>query len=124
MLALLLSSVFLAATPTPATPPQVPADQMAAAAGEAETAPKGASSLMIINPKDRSDDLVKAYGILTTERSAATVFIRLSTGEEINNIISVRPMPAGTLIILRYNTPSGIAYRTVGVDEIEGIIHK
>ncbi|NGX48032.1 MAG: hypothetical protein K1000chlam3_01419, partial [Chlamydiae bacterium] len=42
----------------------------------------------------------------------------------ISNVIDMKLMPGDTLIVFRYNTPQGIRYQVVEIEDILGIMHQ
>ena len=80
-------------------------------------------SVMIINPKDRASDYMKAYQMLRQEKSTAKVYFELANGKQIANIIDITPMPEGTMILFRYTTPQGIKYQVVDIEDILAVKH-
>lgn len=82
------------------------------------------NSIMIITPKDRADDLQKAFQILRDEKSTAKVYFDLAGGKKISNVIEMKAMPGNTLILFRYSTPQGIKFEVASVEDILGIFHQ
>jgi len=80
-------------------------------------------SVMIIDPKQRADDYVKAFAMLSQEKSATKVYFELAGGEKITNVIDLKVMPSSTVIVFRYNTPQGIKFQVVDIEDIIGIHH-
>lgn len=81
-------------------------------------------SIMIIDPKDRANDYVKAWEMLKLEKSMAKVSFELSDGTMISNVIDMKLMPGNTLIVFRYSTPQGILFQVVEVEDLAGVTHQ
>lgn len=80
-------------------------------------------STMIIDPKARADDYVKAFDFLRQEKSVSKIFFNIRGGMKISNVIEIKSMPGNTLIMFRYNSPQGIKFQVVGIEDILGIEH-
>lgn len=81
-------------------------------------------SVMLIDPKERADDYLKAFQFLSQEKSTSKVFFELADGSKISNVIDMKPMPNNTLIVFRYTTPQGIKFQVVEIEDILGIMHQ
>ena len=81
-------------------------------------------SIMIIDPKERANDYLKAWELLKQEKSTAKVTFTLSDGTKISNVIDMKLMPGDTLIVFRYSTPQGIRFQVVEVEDILGVMHQ
>ncbi|NGX40166.1 MAG: hypothetical protein KR126chlam1_01511 [Chlamydiae bacterium] len=82
-----------------------------------------ARSVMIIDPKDRAADYMKAFQLLKTEKSTAKVYFTIAGGVEISNVIEMTAMPGGTMVLFRYSTPQGVKFQAVEIEDILGIHH-
>ncbi len=123
MILLLTSLFFMQAAPiTKAAPKQAMGQQKEIQALAQMMHP--ARSIMIINPKERAGDYLKAWELLKQERSTAKVYFELADGSKISNVIDMKLMPGDTLIVFRYNTPQGIRYQVVEIEDILGIMHQ
>ncbi|MDN3505635.1 MAG: hypothetical protein P0S96_00185 [Simkaniaceae bacterium] len=83
-----------------------------------------ARSMMVIDPKERANDYVKAWEMLKQEKSSAKVSFTLASGQRISNVIEMKPMPGDTLIVFRYSTPQGIRFQVVEVEDILSLMHQ
>jgi len=81
-------------------------------------------SVMLIDPKQRAEDYQKAFDLLRTEKSTSKVFFDLAGGEKISNVIEMKMMPNSTLVLFRFNTPEGIRFQIVEIENILGIYHQ
>lgn len=81
-------------------------------------------SIMMIDPKQRAADYVRAWESLKMEKSTAKVAFTLADGSEISNIIDIKPMPNDTLVLFRYTSPKGVLFQVVEIENITGITHK
>ncbi|NGX37761.1 MAG: hypothetical protein K1000chlam2_00923 [Chlamydiae bacterium] len=124
---ILASLLFLQ---TPATQPAEQKEQkLRAQTQKKETEAIGemmkmSRSVMIIDPKERANDYMKAFEMLRQEKSTSKVFFDLSDGSKISSVIDMKLMPGGSLVIFRYSTPHGIKYQVVEIEDILGIYHQ
>ncbi len=89
----------------------------AAAAAQKSTS----DDTILINPQARANDWAQAYKFLTTRQAAIPVSFILTNGQKIDNIINVMVMSGGTLLSFELNTPAGIKYDIVKVEDIAHI---
>lgn len=80
-------------------------------------------STMIIDPKSRADDYVKAFDFLKQEKSVSKIYFNIRGGMKISNVIDIKAMPGNTLMMFRYTSPQGIKFQVVGIEDILGIEH-
>ena len=85
---------------------------------------EGTRSLMMIDPKDRVTDYLKAFEFLSQEKSSSKVVFDLSSGMKLTNVIEIKPLPSNTLMLFRMNTPQGVKYQVVEIEDILGISHQ
>ncbi len=123
---ILLAFLFFLQTPQPSqqkvTTKQIPQKQKELQAVAQMTHPS--RSIMIVSPKERANDYLKAWELLKQEKSTAKVYFDLSDGTKISNVIDMKLMPNDTLIVFRYSTPQGIKFQVVEVEDILGIMHQ
>ncbi|MCB1108485.1 MAG: hypothetical protein KDK44_02415 [Chlamydiia bacterium] len=91
-------------------------NEAAAASGKSQN-----EDTILINPQNRANDWAQAYKFLTTRQSAIPVSFILTNGQKIENIVSVMVMSGGTLLAFQLNTPAGIKYEIVRVEDIAHI---
>lgn len=121
MFTLILSSLFFMAAPTEkALSPKKLAAKEIPALGEMM---EPSRSVMIIDPKERATDYQKAFEMLSQEKSAGKVYFEIAGGKQITNVIDMKVMPSSTLIVFRFNTPQGIKFQAVEIEDILGIHH-
>lgn len=78
-------------------------------------------SYMMISPVARAQDLLQAYEALRKEKTSAKVFFQLVDGSALYNVIEMTLMSNSTLILFRLNTPQGIRFQLVKVEDILNI---
>lgn len=80
-------------------------------------------STIIIDPKERANDYIKAFEALKQEKTVSKIYFNIRGGMKISNVLDVKAMPGNTLMVFRYNTPQGIKFQVVGIEDILGIEH-
>lgn len=75
-------------------------------------------STIVIQPKARADDLVKAYEMFKKEKPTYRISARLANGQILGNLIELTPMPNGTLFVVKSTTAIGTNTQVFSVDEI------
>ncbi len=78
-------------------------------------------SYMMLLPAARAADFQQAFETLRKEKTAAKVYFQLFDGSMITNIIDMTLMSNSTMILFRYNSPQGIGFQLVKVEEIQTI---
>lgn len=76
-----------------------------------------------LDPKSRARDYVQAFEILRKEKSVSRVYFKTISGTLLQNIMEMTPMENGSLILFKLNTPQGIKYQVVKVEEIVTLHH-
>ena len=84
----------------------------------------GTEDTLLINPSDRAKDWAQAYQFLTTRQSSTPIGFTLTNGTKLENILSLSVMSGGTLIAFQLNTPTGMKYQIVKVEDIAGIFEQ
>lgn len=123
MIYLLAMSLLLAAAPTGTKKAELLQLEKMQKIQASSTAPQETRSMMIIEPKERANDYLKAFDMLKQEKSSAKVYFEIAGGMKITNVIDMKLMPNNTLILFRYSTPGGIKFQVVEVEDILGIHH-
>jgi hypothetical protein len=92
---------------------------------EAKPAPPApvARSYMAIDSKARAKDYLQVYDLLRKEKSANKLLFHLQNGSTVTNIIDITLLDEGTLLLFRCNTPQGILFQVVEVENIVGVAH-
>lgn len=99
-------------TPKPTHEQQVAATQ----------APRiGQSEVMIINPETRAKDLQDAFQYLKTMSPASKLAVKLMNGSIISEILDMKLMTGGTMIIFRTNSLQGQKFQVVKIEDIDTI---
>jgi hypothetical protein len=80
-------------------------------------------STMAIDPKARALDFKQAFDLLRKEKTANKVVFLLVDGSTISNIIDIKIMGNGSLLLFRHETPQGIRFQTVAIEEISALKH-
>lgn len=80
-------------------------------------------SVMMIDPKDRASDFIKAFETLRKEISPTKIFFHVAKGSPIANILDVSLMEHGTLMVFRVSSPQGPQYKIVPVEDVLDVTH-
>ena len=80
-------------------------------------------SIMIIDPKARGEDFVKAFDLLKRDKPSSRIFYRLFNGQTIANIIELSLIDNGTLVLFKVTTTQGLKYLVVSTEDIQEIGH-
>ncbi|HSW72740.1 MAG TPA: hypothetical protein VLG44_04980 [Chlamydiales bacterium] len=80
-------------------------------------------SIMMIDPKDRAGDFIKAYETLRKEIAPNKIYFHIAKGSAINNVMDLSLMEHGTLLIFRVSTPQGPQYKIVPVEDVLDVSH-
>ena len=86
-----------------------------------QTTRSGQSEVMIINPETRAKDIQDAYQYLRMMSPASKLAVKLLDGSAITEILDMKVMPGGTIIIFRTNTLQGQKFQLVKVEDIDTI---
>ena len=80
-------------------------------------------SIMILNPKERAEDYVKAFEMLKKNKPSSKIYFRLSSNKIINNIIDMNMLENGSLILFKTSSTKGTNFLIVPTEEIESVGH-
>lgn len=80
-------------------------------------------SIMMIDPKDRAGDFIKAFETLRKEIAPNKIYFHIAKGMAINNVMDLSLMEHGTLLIFRVSTPQGPQYKIVPVEDVLDVSH-
>jgi len=80
-------------------------------------------SIMMIDPKERAGDFLKAFETLRKEISPSKIYFHISKSSAISNILDISLMEHGTLMLFRISTPQGPQYKIVPVEDLLDITH-
>lgn len=119
MIKLFLLIASIGAPPTTAPPPTKA--KASPPATQKEPVEMGKETVLI-DPAKRSADWTAAYRFLQSHQGGVKLQFKLSSGEVLDNILTLTPMPDGTLIAFQLNTPMGMKYQIVKVEDIDGIV--
>ena len=78
---------------------------------------------MWIDPKARALDFKEAFDALRKEKSPDKVNVQLFNGTLLTHIIEIKLMSQGTVFLFKINTPQGIRWWVVNVEEISALSH-
>ena len=81
----------------------------------------GQSEVMIINPETRAKDLQESFEYLKRMSPAAKLAVKLINGSIISEILDMKLMTGGTMIIFRTNTLQGQKFQVVKIEDIDTI---
>jgi len=73
---------------------------------------------LALDTKSRALDYQQAFELLRKEKPANKVYFQLSDGSKISQIIDMKIMGHGSLILFRFESPQGIKFQTVQVEDI------
>lgn len=80
-----------------------------------------AKSLLLIDPKGRSQDYAQAFDLLRKDRPTQKIMVQLSNGMVLSSVTEVTSSQNGTLLMIKYSSNSGNKYQIVPVEEISEI---
>jgi hypothetical protein len=125
LLSFLFICLSMCAIAAPAIPPKMTGGDtkikdasLQAVRDEAAETQSSSKHLMIIDPKLRAMDYQQAFELLRKEKTSGKVAFELANGKAISNIIDLTLMGNGTMILFRYNTPQGIQFQIVNLEDI------
>lgn len=122
---LMLSLVLAAQTPAQSETALAKAmEEQKMVSSTATQAASSTGSIIMITPKERADDLKKAFEFLRGEKSASKVLVTFKGDKKISNVIDMKMMPEKTIFIFRYSTPQGIKFQVAPIEDIVSIEHK
>ncbi len=80
-------------------------------------------SVMMIDPKARAEDFIKAFEKLRNEIPPQKIYFHIIHTKPLNNILSLSLMENGTLLIFRIANPSGAEYKIIPIEDVLEITH-
>lgn len=83
----------------------------------------GSRSMIVIEAKARSDDVVKAYELLKREKPTLKISARTVSGQILSNIADITPMPNGTLLLFRLSTNLGVKNQFISVEDVADLFY-
>ncbi|MBI3211335.1 MAG: hypothetical protein HYZ47_01440 [Simkania negevensis] len=94
-----------------------------AAAAKAEMSKEGGGTggneMMLIPSAMRAKDLQEAFGYLRQMTPSGKIGMELQDGSVITEILDLKVMSEGTMIIFKINSVQGVKFRAVKVEEIK-----
>ena len=84
----------------------------------------GQSEVMIINPETRAKDLQESFEYLKRMSPAAKLAVKLVNGSTIAEILDMKLMTGGTMIIFRTNSLQGQKFQVVKIEDIDTITNE
>ena len=78
-------------------------------------------SVMMIDIKARTSDLISIYTNLKRDISPSKIVFELSNGEVVSNIIEITPSANATMMLLKSSSNKGIKLQSVFTEDIKGI---
>lgn len=91
---------------------------------QAMSSQSNTKSMMMIDPKDRALDYIKAYEKLRMEVAPAKVYFHIEGEKALNNVLQITLMENNTLLLFRVSTPQGAQYKVVPIEDILEITHE
>ena len=116
-MALLLAAAITSMNPSQETLERMEGD---AAVAHMKRAPQSSGEVLVITPLERANDIKQVYEFTQKNKSLALNLV-LNSGEVISNIIDVRVMPGGTIMLVKSGTMKGDQYMVVRTEAIEDI---
>ncbi|MCY3974760.1 MAG: hypothetical protein OXF02_04355 [Simkaniaceae bacterium] len=83
----------------------------------------GGNAVMLIHPEIRAKDLAEAFAFLKQMSPSTRPVVMLTNGEAITDIVDIRPMTGGTMVIFRINSVKGQRFQVVNIGEIDMLVH-
>jgi hypothetical protein len=96
-----------------------PATDLAAAAAAKVEAPKGGEGVMLVPSAMRAKDLQEAFNYLRQMAPSGKIGMELQDGSTLTEILDLKVMTEGTMIIFKINSVQGVKFRAVKVEEIK-----
>ena len=81
----------------------------------------GQSEVMIINPETRAKDIQESFDYLRRMSPASKLAVKLINGTMISEILDMKLMTGGTMIIFRTNSVQGQKFEVVKIEDIDTI---
>lgn len=97
---------------------QAPAAPMPHSMEKAAPLSSQSRSVIMMDMKARTGDILKAYDWLKREKPTFRISAHTHTGPILSNIIDITPMPNETLLIFRLSTSQGIKYQVTPAEDI------
>ena len=79
------------------------------------------TSIMVIPPKDRANDIIESFDLLSLVENKRDICITLTSGEIIKNIDKITLLTSGTLLNIEIFTSKGIQSRIVPIETFQEI---
>ena len=86
-----------------------------------ESAPS--KGYLLIDVKQRAEDFVKALEILKKDKPSSRIFFKLEDGTTISNIMEIKPLSNGTLLLFKISTIQGIKTLVIMTENISELGH-
>lgn len=74
------------------------------------------TSIMVIPPKDRANDIIESFSILALTENKKDIIITLTSGATITNIDNIALLSNGTLLNIEVFTSKGIQSRIIPIE--------
>ena len=81
------------------------------------------SEVMIIQPEMRAKDIQESFEYLKTMNPGEKLAVKLISGALITEIMDIKVMKGGTMIIFRINSSQGQKFHVVKTEQIDTLIH-
>jgi len=79
--------------------------------------------VMVINPKQRAEDLLQAYQDLLKDRTSSRIYFRTAHGTMVTGIVEAKSSPNGTMLVFKISTKQGLEYVFVFTEDIVEVGH-
>lgn len=74
--------------------------------------------VIVIEPKQRAEDFSEAYEMMKRGKSPQKIVFHLSDGKSLTNVLEMKAMKNGTLLLFKINTSVGNQYELVPIENL------
>lgn len=75
-------------------------------------------SLVMIDPKGRSNDYVQAFDFLRKDKPTQKIMVRIMNGMTLSNVTEITAAQSGTLLMIKFLSNSGNKIQIVPIEDI------
>ncbi|PIS00768.1 MAG: hypothetical protein COT84_05855 [Chlamydiae bacterium CG10_big_fil_rev_8_21_14_0_10_35_9] len=77
--------------------------------------------VIVIDPSQRAQDFLEAYEVIKRGKSPQKIQFHLSDGRSLTNVLEMKPMKNGTLILFKISGSMGNQYELVPIENLVNI---
>lgn len=74
--------------------------------------------IIVIEPKLRAEDFLEAHELMKRGKSPQKIVFHLSDGRSLTNVLEMKVMKNGTLLLFKINTSVGNQYELVPIENL------